>query len=353
MKLTVFSLSVLFVVLAFAGVQPMSDYKDSLLTKISGSGCTPTTTMPTPAPAVGSTSSLPSATSAPPAAPSLSDKIDPKTGQYKNYYLGLVKNPEVEGGSGCYDVEDKFVILINNQNAKNPTYSELVNFLLSNKTDEFPYQLSLVPIRFYYGQAEDNINLAHIQDIIDGKAQPSPPRVCADFAERLHNEAEIAGIRCGYVVIDNLSHALNVFETTDRGLVFIDDTGKSSDFRTFTIALPTSVTFGEPKSWDKVAYLEVGKPYGLISLECASYFGLDYSGYEKWLMTKKELDTLRAEYDRLAGGRLLVPPEVYYQLQNILAQEKILTEKLGGFWDSLGTVTSYYVTWDGNWKNRK
>lgn len=60
-----------------------------------------------------------------------------------------------------------------------------------------------------------------------------------DFAERLHNNAEMAGIRCGLVILDmvgyqdphnlgiepDAGHACNVFNTTDRGLVYIDCTG--------------------------------------------------------------------------------------------------------------------------------
>ncbi len=53
--------------------------------------------------------------------------------------------------------------------------------------------------------------------------------VCADFAEMLHNNAEEAGIKAGYVFIefdgDTPAHACNVFRTTDRGLVYVDDTG--------------------------------------------------------------------------------------------------------------------------------
>ena len=38
----------------------------------------------------------------------------------------------------------------------------------------------------------------------------------------------MAGIRAGYVSIESINHACNVFETTDRGTIFIDDTGISS-----------------------------------------------------------------------------------------------------------------------------
>jgi hypothetical protein len=53
--------------------------------------------------------------------------------------------------------------------------------------------------------------------------------VCADFAETLHNNAEKAGWRAAYVGIDlagsERGHALNAFQTTDQGLVYIDCTG--------------------------------------------------------------------------------------------------------------------------------
>lgn len=79
----------------------------------------------------------------------------------------------------------------------NPTWQELKDFLISDKTDENDYLPGL--------------------------------RVCAEFAAELHNNAERAGIRAGWVAIhfvdDSVGHALNVFETTNAGLVFIDNTG--------------------------------------------------------------------------------------------------------------------------------
>lgn len=89
------------------------------------------------------------------------------------------------------------IILVNNPQASNPTWNELKSFLLQDTTDEVKYDLDTF--------------------------------VCADFAEMLHNNAETAGIRAAYVCIDFAyelwGHALNAFETTDRGLVFIDCTG--------------------------------------------------------------------------------------------------------------------------------
>lgn len=98
------------------------------------------------------------------------------------------------------------IILVNNPKAIDPSWNELVRFLQQDNTDEQGY----------------NINSF----------------VCADFAEMLHNNAEEEGWRCAYVSVklagypdwygydipSNTGHTLNAFETTDRGLVFIDCT---------------------------------------------------------------------------------------------------------------------------------
>jgi len=85
--------------------------------------------------------------------------------------------------------------IVNYETASNPTWVELLDFLLKDKTDE--------------------------------KAYVSGIYMCGDFANDVHNNAERAGIRAAYVVVTLPSayHALNAFKTTDRGLVFIDCTG--------------------------------------------------------------------------------------------------------------------------------
>jgi hypothetical protein len=100
-----------------------------------------------------------------------------------------------------------------------------------------------------------------IKEIIDGNLQPGAPKVCADFAERLHNNAEMAGIRCGYVSLDmtgytdpsnmgiapDSGHACNVFEATDRGLIYIDCTGISDDYG--------------PLNHDRIVDIQIGQQY--------------------------------------------------------------------------------------------
>lgn len=236
MKLTVFSLICLFFIFSFAGVQPLSDYKDSLFDSISiyfRNASQPDTTPPSSdtIPSPSDTTPFPSDTTPSPSdtTPSPPNEINSRTGEYRNYYLGLVYTPGgYLSGNGCYDDTGDFIVLINNENAGNPSYSQLVSFLEQDNTDQFPYIFSVSLPGVYYGSAESHVNLEHIQNIIDGVAQPSNPHVCADFAERLHNNAELAGIRCAYVSVTldgSTGHGCDAFQTTDRGLIYIDVTG--------------------------------------------------------------------------------------------------------------------------------
>jgi len=207
--------------------------------------------------------------------------INPKTGVYNNYYLGLVHDPDgVLSGNDCYG---EFIVLINNKNAKDPTYQELLSFLRTDNTDAFPYQMVFSVAGSYYGKAEDKIDLINVKGIIDGSKAPLAPKVCADFAERLHNDAELAGIKCGYVSLElgNVGHACDVFNTTDRGLVYIDDTGKTAGYG--------------PSNCDKTVSVQI--------------------------------------------GRAFVPQSLFPD------------PNWESTWDSMGIVTSMYMTWDGNWNN--
>ena len=90
------------------------------------------------------------------------------------------------GGNG------QVLTLTNYNDATNPTYDQLLTFLKSNKVDEKPYTSTYV---------------------------------CSDFAKALHDSAEKAGIKAGWVGAEGANHAFNVFETTDYGTVYIDCTG--------------------------------------------------------------------------------------------------------------------------------
>ncbi|GEM_PF-927579 len=292
MKLTVFSVICLSVVVAFAGVSPFSGYKDSFINVFTGSNDyvtqPPVNDLTTPASDSPETPAESQQTTIPPETMG----IDSRTGTYDNYYLGLVKEPDgVMSGNDCYG---EFIVLINSRDAKNPTYSELLDFLKSDATDEFPYQYTLPPLGFYYGEAEDNIDLSRLKSIIDGTAKPSPPKICADFTERLHNEAEMAGIRCAYVSLEMIGytdpynlgiesdagHACNAFETIDRGLVYIDCTGISDSYG--------------PVNNDMIVDIETGEQY---------------------------------------DPQFLFPSGGWYIPSGVM-----------------GTVTSIFITWDGDWR---
>lgn len=106
-----------------------------------------------------------------------------------------------------------------------------------------------------------------------------PNHTCGDFAVQLHDNAEAHGIRSGFVAVelntsgyaqvdDNIpispgannsserGHAFNVFNTTDRGLVYVDATGITSEEKE---------QGHQPRYM--VVYFEQGKPMGEIWIE--------------------------------------------------------------------------------------
>ncbi len=93
-----------------------------------------------------------------------------------------------------------------------PTYKEMREFLVRDKTDSNPY--------------------------IKGEY------VCNDFAAQLDNNAEADGIRVAYVRIRSKSwwHAVVAFETVDRGIIFIEP---QSDKK-------VKLVTGEPYPWWQV-----------------------------------------------------------------------------------------------------
>lgn len=115
---------------------------------------------------------------------------------------------------------------INQTTLSNPTWDELVGFLTLDDTDAFEYD----------------------KDKFD----------CTGFAITLRDRAWRAGLRCAYVEIafsdKAIGHALNAFETSDRGIVYID---------------------GQD---DSIAYLKMGKLYGTITLDTALESYIDIPG---------------------------------------------------------------------------
>lgn len=212
--------------------------------------------------------------------PDIVDSINRHTGEYGDYYLGLVETPLALGGAGCYDDEGDFLVLINNDGAVDPSYSRLVDFLRQDDTDRFHYVYAY-GIDYYYGSAESNVNLERVQDIIDGVVYPSGPKMCGDFAERLHNNAELAGIRCAYVDVGlagSVGHACNAFQTTDRGLIYVDVTGWSASMLHPDRAVSTvSVVIGQ--SYTPVSlFRETGWSDSYVSMGTVTDFQVIWDG---------------------------------------------------------------------------
>lgn len=120
-------------------------------------------------------------------------------------------------GDSCHETgaDGHRIILHNNATAINPTYRQMVNFIISDKTDEIPYNYSSF--------------------------------ACTDFAEHFHNNAEAAGYQCAWVDISFINggavYACNAFNTVDCGLIFVD-----------------CANYGNPDN-DKIVDLKVGKEY--------------------------------------------------------------------------------------------
>jgi hypothetical protein len=187
--------------------------------------------------------------------------------------------------------------------------------------------------------------------------------VCADFAEDVHNNAEAAGIRAGWVGIrfqgTEEGHAINAFETTDKGLIYIDCTNG----RTF------SNEDGETQSWDTVAYLETGKRYGILHIDRVTaapydYYALQYDFYadneKAWYEYKKLLESYNQEvarYNREISGKVYTigsaeEKRVTAWENDLLQQEKTLArleKELGKHWYesefSSYTVEDIHIHW--------
>jgi len=241
------------------------------------------------------------------------------------------------------------VQLINNGTATDPTWQQLESFLTADKTDEKGY--------------------------VTGSF------MCGAFAEELYNNAEAAGIRAAWVIVsfegESAGHALNAFYTTDRGLVYIDCSGKTAQNPTEGVGMnSTSLeglgVYGEAGSCDKVAYVEVGEELGLVSLDVASCF--QYGCYEDYGQRKasfeaslndnnqeaQDYNSEVAAFNEWVAGKVFIEGTSdaarAHQWSEELGQEKdrltVLSEtldtegkSLGAFWQPLGIVSEVDIYW--------
>ena len=250
------------------------------------------------------------------------------------------KNPlyVYENGDTLIGGDGEPIELINNPNATNPTYAELIAFIQEDTTDTNDYLEN--PIIGY---------------------------VCADFAEDVHNNAEAAGIRSAWVNIDfgedDEGHACNAFDTIDMGLIYIDCTGQSFssklNFRLVETEEGFSFVSEGLTSWDAIAYVERGKEYGLIPITKAKT--LTYSFYEEYKQKWQEYRELLNDFNNeVAQFNQEVKGKTYYEGSPELARIEAwkaelerqgelidkLSGELGNIWfEPKGIVQDVYTHW--------
>jgi len=224
--------------------------------------------------------------------------------------------------------------LVNYYNTHNPTWNELKSFLLKDTTDKLPY--------------------------IKGV------RVCGDFAELLHNNAEIYGIRCGFIVIYfqggtfiertsglfktfelNVPHAINVFYTSDFGLIYISSQG------------PTEEDISSNCQWDKVFFLEVGKELGSICINDVTSFNYRFyenkaGDWESYTKTLHDYNDEVMDYNRFVLSKTFVEGTADYikvmKWGNDLDKQKSTLKSLRAklpkcMFEPMGVVDKYETYW--------
>ena len=223
------------------------------------------------------------------------------------------------------------ICLSNYKNATDPTWEELIAFLQEDDTDDHLY--------------------------INGSF------VCADFAEILHNNAEASGVKAAWVSVDFTvgdGHALNAFDTTDKGLVYVDCTGGGFSPQIRDDFINCGSEKDVERDYDKIAYVAVGQDYGMVGIDKAT--SPEYWFYEEYTEEWDEYEggvkayTESVEsYKTALGGRTVIDDPIEYMKLNIIYNDLNLQytelqrreDKLGVAcrWGSLGVVTNVEVYW--------
>jgi hypothetical protein len=218
--------------------------------------------------------------------------------------------------------------LVNNPDARDVSFAELKSFILQDSTDEGDY--------------------------IEGE------RMCGEFAEMLHNNAEQKGIRAAFVGVDfeyeTMGHALNGFQTTDRGFVFIDCTGDKEKIKMTDEELANDKLY--PCQHDRVGYIDKGREYGTVAIDKAESLKYDfYVEYtQSWQKLNAMIEEFKTEVDAFniaLGGRTTLPEPEYSRFKDWEADIeeqrqaiKQMAEKLGYCMaEPLGIVKAVGIYW--------
>jgi len=185
-----------------------------------------------------------------------------------------------------------YVSLINYSYAKDPTLEELIAFLKKDDTDDHLYRIDSF--------------------------------VCSNFAELLHNNAEKAGIKAAFVVIEfsntSTPHALNAFNTIDKRLVYVDDTGKG-------FLETRKEHLSQECEWDKIAYIVENKEYGQISIDFPS-ISPEYQFYENHIQKWRNFLTKVKSYNEKITRYEEKRENYEKRLKDWEEREKIYEEKV-------------------------
>jgi len=244
-------------------------------------------------------------------------------------------------GAKCVGADGHPIELTNNPNARNPTFQQLMGFIMCDETDTYEY--------------------------LEKSYSPESKRAytCADFAENVHNNAEAAGIRAAWVAIvlkgKDKGHVCNAFETRDIGLVYIDCTGGVKDAGRITkqVTTDTEPQLSQEKSWDTIAYVDIGKEYGRIHINHAE--SISYGYFEEYIKRIHELETMLDEYNReIEMYNQEVMSNVYIKgseeekrikawADKLRAEGQELTKLLGGttlsYYELIGVVEDLHINW--------
>lgn len=157
------------------------------------------------------------------------------------------------------DYNGQYVTIKTYRDAKPVSYSDLIAFLNTDDTEDRLYVL--------------------------------PAYTCVDFSANLYNNAEANGIKCALVSVTFEEpipgHAFNAFETTDRGIVYIDCTGINQ----------TCIQEGYLAT-DNNVYLQVGEQLGELP-DNQTNGNLDYTFYAGRM---ERIDAFKAKVDKYLEG---------------------------------------------------
>ena len=124
---------------------------------------------------------------------------------------------------------DKLIKNSGQTNLRNPSWEELKNFVKTDNIDQVTYNIDTF--------------------------------ACTGYATILRDRARTLGFRTAIVQVllpGTAGHVFDAIQTSDAGLVYIDCTQA-----------------------DKVAYIQIGQPYGMIAIDAVRYHYIDTSGSPK------------------------------------------------------------------------